>query len=67
MEALNLTGLLINERYNEVIRLKKIRNDIVHEGRNVTKQEAEECLRFSLGIIKEVVRNECFVETDLRM
>lgn len=67
LEALNLMGLFVNERYNEVIRLKKMRNDIVHEGRNVTKQEAEECLRFSLGIIKEVVRNKCFVETDLRI
>lgn len=67
LETLNLMDLFVNERYNEVIRLKKIRNNIVHEGRNVTKQEAEECLRFSLGIIKEVVRNKCFVETDIRI
>ncbi len=62
LEALNLLGLMANERYFEIIRLKKIRNAIVHDGRDVTKQESEECLKVSLAIIKEIIRNKCFLE-----
>lgn len=62
LETLNLLGQISNEHYFEIIRLKSIRNAIVHKGRNVTKQETEECLRFSLNIVREIVRNKCLIE-----
>ena len=62
LETLNLLDQISNERYFEIIRLKKIRNAIVHKGRAVTKQETEECLRFSLDIVKEIVRDKCLIE-----
>jgi hypothetical protein len=62
LEVLNLLGGITNERYFELVRLKEIRNKIVHKERIVTSQETEECLRFALDILKDVVRSRCLVE-----
>ena len=62
LETLNLMSTIMSERYDEIIKLKKIRNEIIHRGRDVTKQEVEECLRSGLAIIKELIRDKCFID-----
>jgi len=62
LEVLNLMGAIPNERYVEIIRLKRIRNGIVHEERKVHSREAQECLKLCKSIVLELVRSKCFVE-----
>lgn len=62
LEALNLINIIPNERYVEMIRLKKIRNRIVHKERRVHHREAQECLRLCKSIVAELIRSRCFME-----
>jgi hypothetical protein len=62
LETLNLLNVIENERYFEIIRLKAIRNKIIHEERKVTEREAKEVLQISTQIVKEIIRSRCFVE-----
>lgn len=62
LEMLNLLGVIPNERYVEMVRLKKIRNDVVHKERAVHSREAQECLRLCRTIVSELVRSRCYVE-----
>jgi hypothetical protein len=55
IETLSLMGKLSADEYAQLMRLKKKRNDIVHEGERVSKKEAEESLEVALGIVKRRV------------
>lgn len=62
LEALNLMGQLSNKRYFQINRLKSIRNAVIHKERKVQPQEAEECVKLVVDIVRELVRDRCFVE-----
>ncbi len=53
IETLNLLNVVPDENYKQLMRLKKKRNKIVHEGREITKIEAEECLNVAKFILIE--------------
>lgn len=54
IEALNLLNIIIDDDcYSKLMRLKKKRNKIVHEGKVLTKIESEECLELAFQILKK--------------
>ncbi len=53
IETLNLVGQLSLDEYAGLMRLKKLRNDIIHVGERVSKKEADEALEVSLRIVKK--------------
>lgn len=62
LEALNLMNIIPNRRYAEIMRLKKIRNRVVHKERKVHHKEAHECLSLCKSIVTELIRLRCFIE-----
>jgi len=52
LETLNLAGRLPPDDYEALMRLKKKRNDIMHEGERVSQHEAERCLKVAKGIVQ---------------
>lgn len=62
LETLNLVSWIPDEQYNQIMRLKRIRNAIVHKERTVVKQEAEECVTLSDNLTKKIIRETCFIE-----
>lgn len=55
IEILNLTERLSEEEYDLFINLKKVRNKIVHNGVNATKEKAEDAIKICSNIIKEII------------
>ena len=51
LETLNLVGKLSDNAYKEVIRLKKLRNNILHNGVRAAKIEAEECVTLASRLL----------------
>jgi uncharacterized protein YutE (UPF0331/DUF86 family) len=62
LETLNLLGEISEERYSQIVRLKRIRNAIVHEERSVVLGEAKECNDLARNIVREIIRKKSFVE-----
>lgn len=58
IETLNLLNVVPDENYKQLMRLKKKRNKIVHEGREISKIEAEECLKVAKLILIEELELE---------
>lgn len=54
LENLNLSGYLTDKEYDQLMKLKKARNDIVHSGYKASKKEAEECFQLAHKITKEL-------------
>jgi hypothetical protein len=44
IEVLNLCGQLSPERHSRLQRLRKVRNDVIHQGREPSFQEAADCI-----------------------
>lgn len=55
LEVLSLSERLEKDEYKEYMRLKRIRNEIVHEGKRVTQEDAEACLKRCRGIIQKEI------------
>jgi len=53
IEVLNINGLIDNEKYKLLNELRKKRNNLVHEGESVKKEEAEMCLNLAHRFILE--------------
>jgi hypothetical protein len=53
LESLNLVGQLSPEDYKELMELKNKRNDIIHEGERVSKDEAEGCFLNAKRIVQQ--------------
>jgi len=51
IESLNFLGVISNDNYKKLMKLKKKRNRIVHNGEGCTKEEAENCLDISNKIL----------------
>ena len=51
IETLNLSGVLSEQRYKLLMELKKERNNFIHKGRAITKDDAEECLKMAKEIV----------------
>ena len=62
LEALNLIGQISNQRYSQISRLKGIRNAVIHRERKVQPKEAEECIKLTTDVVRELIRSRCFVE-----
>jgi hypothetical protein len=45
IEVLNLSAKMDLDEYRKFERLKRVRNNIVHEGKVATRQESEECFK----------------------
>jgi len=52
LETLNLAGRLSPDEYEDLMKLKKKRNDIVHEGERVSHREAKTCFKAARGIVQ---------------
>ena len=50
LENLNLLDRIPNEEYNLFMKPKRTRNDIVHKGKRIRPQEAEECYKLAFSI-----------------
>jgi len=53
LESLNLAGRLSIEEYDALMGLKNKRNDIMHEGERVTRNEADRCFQLSKKIVQQ--------------
>jgi hypothetical protein len=56
IEVMNITGHLSLEDYQTLMPIKKIRNEIVHEGRDVTKEEAERSMTAALKTVRQIAQ-----------
>lgn len=57
LETLNLSNELATEKYALLMKLKKVRNDIVHSGEKASMKEAEECFQLA----SDITRKQCDV------
>lgn len=55
IETLNLGNKVKNDRYNLLIKLKKIRNGIVHKGKKCSKDNAKRCLDLSIKKVRAMI------------
>jgi len=53
LESLNLTGRLSIEDHKDLMDLKNKRNDIIHVGERVSKDEAERCFQNAKRIVQQ--------------
>lgn len=53
LEILQTSGKLSAPQYNEFMKLKELRNDIIHDAKLVTRSDAEACIRQSEQILKD--------------
>jgi len=51
LETLNLVGKLNNSDYEMLNKFREIRNNILHKGENVKKDDAKKCLEFAYKIV----------------
>ncbi len=56
IEILYLKKIIKDNKYLELIRLKKIRNDIVHKGKKAKKEDVEACIIINHLSIKEIIK-----------
>jgi len=56
IESLNLVGEVSNEQYESLSRMRKTRNDIIHEGERVNRDQAVECIRVAHSMLKQEFR-----------
>jgi hypothetical protein len=54
IEELSLSGEISSNDYNKLMSMKTVRNNIIHKGERVSKEQADELLELAL----EIVRNE---------
>lgn len=52
IETKNLLGLITNEEYGELSRLRKIRNDFMHEEGEITEDDTKRCFHWCNELIK---------------
>lgn len=55
LEVLSLSGRLEKGDYKEYMRLKRVRNEIVHKGKRVSQEDAETCLKKCTTIIEKEI------------
>lgn len=55
LETLNLSGSLEPKRFQELMKLKKKRNDFIHERKRIAKDDAETCVNLSKEVVKELI------------
>jgi hypothetical protein len=55
LEVLNIAGVLDNEKYSFLMRVKDIRNRIVHEGKSPEGKIVVDCMKFVTQIVREYV------------
>jgi len=55
IEILNLLSKIPDDDYSELMKLKDIRNDIVHNGKIPSKEDAEKCFDYAIDIIKKLM------------
>jgi len=58
IEALNIAGLLTNEIYTALTALRKKRNDVIHEGKGITSDDADECYLFASRFVKKELKEK---------
>lgn len=51
LETLNLAGKLQNDVFEKIVGLKRIRNNILHDGIRATKEEAEGCMNLASRLL----------------
>ncbi len=56
IESLNLVGEVSNEQYESLSRMRKTRNDMIHEGERVNRDQAVECIRVAHSMLKQEFR-----------
>ncbi|MCD6583171.1 MAG: hypothetical protein J7K71_00565 [Candidatus Omnitrophica bacterium] len=52
LEALNFAGKITDEQYKSFIEMKKKRDKFVHEGQQISKEDAEKCFKVCSSIIE---------------
>ena len=55
LEILHLDKIISNDDYEELNQLQKLRNDVIHEGQEVTKKRATNCFNLAHNVINNVV------------
>ena len=55
LEMLHLDKIISNDDYVELNQLQKLRNDVIHEGQEVTKKRATNCFNLAHNVINNVV------------
>ncbi len=56
IEILNLLSKIPDDDYSELMKLKDIRNDIIHNGKTPSKKDAEKCFDSAIDIIKRLIK-----------
>jgi uncharacterized protein YutE (UPF0331/DUF86 family) len=54
IEELSLSGVISSNDYNKLMSMKTVRNNIIHKGERVSKEQAGKLLELAL----EIVRNK---------
>ena len=58
IETLNLLSKIPDDDYLKLIKLKKIRNNIIHNGETPSKEDAEKCFDYAFNIVKTLIKEE---------
>ena len=53
LEILNLSGHLPSMQYRQFMKLKEIRNEVIHDAKLVTRSDAEVCIGQSELLLKD--------------
>lgn len=57
LEALNIAGILRNEDFSLLMKIKDIRNEVVHEGKFPEKDIVESCINFAAQVVRWYIGN----------
>jgi hypothetical protein len=52
IEMLDVAGVITNEDYKILTDLRKKRNDLIHEGEIISKEDAQKCFEYSFNVMQ---------------